>query len=128
MGLLLDTHTYLWFIDADARPSTSAAARIGNPDERVLISVVSAWEIIIKLGTGKLVLSRPLEELWPESISQNEFDVLNVTVDHVLALSPLPQHHRDPFDRPLIAQAIAEGHQIVSADTAFDAYPITRIW
>lgn len=128
MGILLDTHAYLWFIDADPRLSATAAERIGDPDERVLISVVSAWEIIIKLGTGKLVLDRPVGELWLESITANEFDVLNVTTDHVLALSPLPHHHRDPFDRLLIAQAIDEDLQIVSADTAFDAYPVTRIW
>jgi PIN domain nuclease of toxin-antitoxin system len=128
MGILLDTHAYLWFIDADPRLSTTAAERIGDPDERVLISVVSAWEIIIKLGTGKLVLDSPVAELWLESITANEFDVLNVTTDHVLALSLLPHHHRDPFDRLLIAQAIDEDLQIISADTAFDAYPVTRIW
>ncbi|HEU4884012.1 MAG TPA: type II toxin-antitoxin system VapC family toxin [Longimicrobium sp.] len=128
MGLLLDTHTYLWFVDGDPRLSPTAIERIGDPDERVLVSVVSAWEIVIKLGTGKLVLSRPLDDLWLRSIAENEFDVLNVTTDHVLALSPLPLHHRDPFDRLLIAQAIAEDHQIVSADTALDAYPVTRIW
>jgi PIN domain nuclease of toxin-antitoxin system len=119
---------HLWFINDDPRLSTTAADRIADPDERVLVSVVSAWEIIIKLGTGKLALDRPISELWPESIASNEFDVLNVTTDHVLALSPLPLHHRDPFDRLLIAQAIAEGHQIVSADTAFDACPVIRVW
>lgn len=128
MGLLLDTHAYLWFVDADQRLSRTAAERIGDPDQRVVVSVVSAWEIIIKLGTGKLVLSRPLEDLWPESIDANGFEVWNVTSDHVLALSPLPLHHRDPFDRLLIAQALAEGHQLISADTVFDAYPIPRIW
>lgn len=128
MGLLLDTHTYLWFVNADPRLSATAAERIGDPDERVLVSVVSAWEIIIKLSTGKLALNRPLKELWTESIALNQFDVLNVTADHVLALAPLPLHHRDPFDRLLIAQAIAEDHHIVSADSAFDAYPVCRIW
>jgi len=128
VGLLLDTHTYLWFVDADPRLSATAADRIGDPDERVLVSVVSAWEIIIKLTTGKLVLNRSFEELWRESIATNEFEVLNVTTDHVLALSPLPLYHRDPFDRLLLAQAIAENHRIVSVDTAFDKYPVDRIW
>jgi PIN domain nuclease of toxin-antitoxin system len=128
VGLLLDTHAYLGFADADQRLSRTAAERIGDPDQRVVVSVVSAWEIIIKLGTGKLVLSRPLEDLWPESIDANGFEALNVTSDRVLALSPLPLHHRDPFDRLLIAQALAEGHQLISADTVFDAYPIPRIW
>lgn len=128
MGLLLDTHAYLWFVAGDPRLSTTAAQRIGDPGERVLVSVLVAWEIAIKQGTGKLVLNHRLQDLWPRSIAENEFDVLNVTTDHVLALAPLPLHHRDPFDRLLIAQAIAEDHQIISADTAFDAYPITRIW
>lgn len=128
MGLLLDTHTYLWYLDNDPRLSSTAAECIGDPDERVLVSVVSAWEIVVKLSTGKLVLNRGIEEFWPKSIADNEFDVLDVTVDHIFALSPLPLHHRDPFDRLLIAQAIAEDHQIISADNAFDAYPIARIW
>ncbi|HEX2079443.1 MAG TPA: type II toxin-antitoxin system VapC family toxin [Longimicrobium sp.] len=128
MALLLDTHAFLWFIDADPRLSPTAAARIGDPDERVIVSVVSAWEIVIKQGTGKLVLGQPLARLWPENIDANEFDVLNVTWEHILALSPLPLHHRDPFDRLLIAQAIAEGLQIVSADPAFDHYPVERVW
>jgi PIN domain nuclease of toxin-antitoxin system len=128
VGLLLDTHAYLWFVSSDPRLSSTAAQSIGDPDERVLVSVVVAWEIAIKLSTGKLVLNQRLEDLWPRSIAKNEFDVLNVTTDHVLALAPLPLHHRDPFDRLLIAQAIAEDHQIISVDTAFDAYPVARIW
>jgi PIN domain nuclease of toxin-antitoxin system len=128
VGLLLDTHAYLWFVAGDPRLSTTAVQRIGDPDERVLVSVIVPWEIAIKQGTGKLVLNHRLQDLWPRSIAENEFDVLNVTADHVLALAPLPLHHRDPFDRLLIAQAIAGDHQIISADTAFDAYPVTRIW
>ena len=128
MGLLLDTHACLWFVSGDPRLSSTAAQRIADPDERVLVSVIVAWEIAIKLGTGKLVLNHRLEDLWPRSIAENEFDVLNVTSDHVLAAAPLPLHHRDPFDRLLIGQAIADDHQIISADTAFDAYPVGRIW
>jgi PIN domain nuclease of toxin-antitoxin system len=119
-----------WFIDADPRLSAEAARRIYDYDQdaRVLVSVVSAWEIVIKLGTGKLELDRPIDELWADSMVQNGFEELNVTSDHVFALSPLPLHHRDPFDRLLIAQAMQEGLQIVSADAAFDAYPVQRIW
>lgn len=128
MGLLLDTHTFLWFIDDDSRLSPKATERIADPATRVLVSVINAWEITIKTGTGKLSLDRPLSELWPESIQENGFDVLDVTTAHVMALAALAPHHRDPFDRLLIAQAIAEGHDIVSADEAFDAYPIKRVW
>jgi PIN domain nuclease of toxin-antitoxin system len=128
VALLLDTHTFLWFINNDPRLSPAAALRIGDADERVLLSVVSAWEIVIKMATGKLTLARPLPELWRDSILRNDFEVLDVTADHVFALEPLPLHHRDPFDRLLIAQAVADGLELVSADTAFDAYPVTRVW
>lgn len=128
VDLLLNTHTFLWFIDDDPRLSPLAARRIGDPDARVFVSVVSAWEIVIKLGTGKLTLGRPFADLWPESLAANGFEALNVTVEHVLALEPLPLHHRDPFDRLLVAQAMAEGLLLVSADSALDPYPAPRIW
>lgn len=128
MDLLLDTHTYLWFINDDPRLSETAARHIENPAARVRVSVVTAWEIAIKVGTGKLVLDRPLARLWPESLAENDFDPLDVRSDHVMEVAPLPLHHRDPFDRLLIAQAIAERLMIVSADSVFDAYPVERIW
>ena len=128
MNLLLDTHTFLWFIDDDPRLSAAAAAQIEHPAARVRVSVVTAWEIAIKLSTGKLRLDRPLAHLWPESLAENDFQVLDVTSEHVMALAPLPLHHRDPFDRLLIAQAIAEDLEIVSADSAFHAYPVRWIW
>lgn len=128
MALLLDTHTFLWFINNDPRLSPAAARRIGDADERVFLSVVSAWEIVITMGTGKLALSRPLPDLWRDSILRNDFEVLDVAATHVFALEPLPLHHRDPLDRLLIAQAIADDLELVSADAAFDAYPVTRVW
>ena len=128
MSLLLDTHAFLWFIDSDPRLSTTAAARIADPATSVRVSVVTAWEIVIKLGTGKLTLGRPLAQLWPESLAANDFAVLDVTSEHVLALEALPPHHRDPFDRLLIAQAITEGLDLVSADSAFAPYPVHCIW
>lgn len=128
MDLLLDTHAFLWFIDDDPRLSPLAAQRIGDADSRVAVSVVSAWEIVIKIRIGKLTLSRQFADLWSESVVENGLEVLDVTTNHVLALDPLPLHHRDPFDRLLIAQAIAEGLQLVSADSALDAYPVQRIW
>jgi PIN domain nuclease of toxin-antitoxin system len=128
VGLLLDTHTFLWFIDDDPRLSMAAKARIGEPATRVLVSVVSLWEIVIKLGTGKLSLDRPIEELWPESLAVNDFEELDVTAQDVLAVASLPLHHRDPFDRLLVAQAITRQLQVVGADPAFDAYPVLRLW
>ena len=128
MALLLDTHAFLWFVSDDPRLSVAAAGRIAEPATRVFTSVVSAWEIVIKVSTGKLTLDRPLEQFWPESLAANDFEVLDVKSEHVLALSSLPLHHRDPFDRLLIAQAIAEDLEIVSADATFDAYPVRRVW
>jgi PIN domain nuclease of toxin-antitoxin system len=128
VALLLDTHAFLWFIDNDPRLSADAARRIGDQNERVLVSVVSAWELVIKLATGKLTLSRRLSDLWRDNIQSNGFEVLHVTPEHVFTLESLPQHHRDPFDRLLIAQAIAESAQLVSVDAAFDSYPVIRVW
>jgi len=128
MALLLDTHTFLWFIADDPRLSRLAAERIGDPAERVVVSVVCAWEIAIKISIGKLVLDRPLPDLWPESLLLNAFEALNVTAAHIFELASLPLHHRDPFDRLLIAQARAENLQIVSGDVSFDAYEVERIW
>lgn len=128
MAILLDTHAFLWFIGDDPRLSQLAAQRIENPTERVVVSVVCAWEIVIKTSTGKLTLDRPISDLWPESLLLNDFEALNVTASHIIELASIPLHHRDPFDRLLIAQAQAEHLQIVSADPAFDAYAIERIW
>jgi PIN domain nuclease of toxin-antitoxin system len=128
VALLLDTHAFLWFVDGDERLSRAAVGRIADPQDRVVISVVSAWEIVIKMSIGKLHLDRPLAELWPESIAANDFEVLNVTTEHVFATDSLPLHHRDPFDRLLIGQAIAEGLELVSADATFDHYPVRRVW
>jgi PIN domain nuclease of toxin-antitoxin system len=128
VALLLDTHTFLWFINDDARLSRRAAEQIGDPTERVVLSVVSAWEITIKTSIGKLTLDRSLDHLWRESIEANSFDELNVTAAHIFALGALPLHHRDPFDRLLIAQARAEHLAIVSADSAFDSYGVNRLW
>jgi PIN domain nuclease of toxin-antitoxin system len=128
VALLLDTHTFLWFINDDDRLSRRAAEQIGDPAERVVLSIVTAWELTIKASVGKLALDRALDRLWPESIAANSFDELNVTAAHIFALNNLPLHHRDPFDRLLIAQAIAERLTIVSADIALDAYGVIRIW
>lgn len=128
MPLLLDTHAFLWFIDDDPRLSRRATQRISNSGARVLVSVASLWEIVIKVRTGKLALDRSPADLWQESLTINSFVQLPVFAEHVLAVSPLPLHHRDPFDRLLIAQAIVEGLQVVSSDVAFDSYTIERIW
>ena len=128
MKLLLDTHTFLWFIVGN--PSLSATARLAIEDQanEKYLSVVSLWEIAIKVSIGKLILSAPFDTLIPQQLSINGFELLNLEVLHAAALIQLPFHHRDPFDRLLIAQAMVEQMQIVSIDSAIDAYLTTRLW
>jgi PIN domain nuclease of toxin-antitoxin system len=128
VSLLLDTHSFLWFIAGDARLTQTAAEHIAQPDTRVFVSVVSAWEIVIKQGTGKLELESAISEWWTDSIARNHLEVLNISSEDVFAVEPLTLFHRDPFDRLLIAQAINHGLTLVSADSAFDAYPVQRVW
>jgi PIN domain nuclease of toxin-antitoxin system len=128
MNLLLDTHAFLWFIDDNPKLSPTARTLIANADNRIYLSVASLWELAIKISLGKLRLAQPFEILVPQQLSLNRIDRLDIAVAHAAAVATLPFHHRDPFDRLLIAQAKAEAIPIVSSDAAFDAYPITRLW
>ena len=128
MRLLLDTHTLLWFLWADPKLSGTAAALIRDPANDVQVSVASCWEIAIKVGTGKLQLGEPSRTYLPRELARNRFDLLPITLDHATAVESLPHHHRDPFDRLLIAQATIENVPLVSADAAFDAYAVRRLW
>lgn len=128
MTIILDTHTFLWFIAGDAKLSPHARSLIEDPGNRVLLSIVSLWEIVVKAKTGKLPLSRSFSDLIRHDVDGNGIEVLPTTVAHLEALTLLPLHHRDPFDRLLIAQSIAEGFPIVGVDSAFDQYSVTRLW
>jgi PIN domain nuclease of toxin-antitoxin system len=126
--LLLDTHTLLWFIGNDPRLSPKAKALIEDPGSRLFVSIASCWEIAIKAGRGKMKFSEPSRTLLERELPANDLDLLPITLEHATEVEGLPHHHKDPFDRLLIAQAIVEGIPIISVDAAFDAYPITRIW
>ena len=128
MKLLLDTHAFLWFVMGSDNLSVNARALIENPANENLLSVASLWEMAIKVSLGKLTLSAPFDELIPEQLKLNGIGLLNIKTDHLSLLAKLPFHHRDPFDRLLIAQAITEKIPIVSIDAAFDTYGITRLW
>jgi PIN domain nuclease of toxin-antitoxin system len=128
MMLLLDTHTLLWFLRDDPQLSLKAKALIEDPTHRKLVSIASCWEIAIKAGLGKMNLSEPSRTLLERELPGNSLELLQISLEHATAVEGLPQHHKDPFDRLLIAQAIVEGIPIVSVDAAFDPYPITRIW
>ena len=125
---LLDTHAILWFFQDDPRLSAAARAWIEDPGNRKRVSIASCWEIAIKVGTGKLNLGEPTRPYLDRAIAGSNFELLPISLDHATMVERLPLHHKDPFDRLLIAQAIVEGVPIVGADAAFDAYPVRRIW
>jgi PIN domain nuclease of toxin-antitoxin system len=128
MKLILDTHSFLYFIEGSPRLSTPARALIEDLNNDKLISKASLWEMAIKVSIGKLTLAHSFEILIPQQIADNGFDLLNIEMEHVCVVANLPFHHRDPFDRLLIAQSMAEDFPIVSNDTKFDEYHIQRLW
>jgi PIN domain nuclease of toxin-antitoxin system len=128
VNLLLDSHAFLWFCQNDPCLSSTARAIIEDPSNRKLVSVASCWEIAIKAGLGKLTLGEPSVSYFPNALARTGFDLLPISLAHATAVETLPLHHRDPFDRLLIAQAMVDAMPIVSADAAFDPYGVTRIW
>ena len=128
MRLLLDTHTFLWFIEGSRLLSRTGRRLIEDPTNSPFLSIASLWEMAIKLSLGKLIIQQPFETLIPSQLHAAGVSVLPITFDHLVTLIALPFHHRDPFDRVLAAQATVEGVTIVSRDASFDAYPITRLW
>ncbi len=128
MRLLLDTHTFLWFVEDNINLSQNARTLIEDEANQPLLSLASVWEIAIKTSIGKLNLKQPFEVFIPQQISLNSFTLLDIRLEHIAGIISLPQYHRDPFDRLLIAQAIHEQIPIISTDVAFDQYPVTRLW
>ena len=124
MKLLLDTHIFIWWVDQPEKLSLAAPSALEDEANELLLSVASVWEMQIKIQLGKLKLSLPLKELINNQQETNDLTVSPVALTHVLALDSLPFHHKDPFDRLLIAQSIEEGVTIVSADSQFSAYPV----
>jgi PIN domain nuclease of toxin-antitoxin system len=128
MRYLLDTHSLIWFIGGDAQLSAHAQQLMDDEGNELFISIASLWEMAIKLSIGKLNLEQPFEEMFPEQLENNSIEILTITIDHLKAVCTLPFHHRDPFDRLIIAQAQVEGLPIISVDTVFDGYGIKREW
>lgn len=129
MKLLLDTHVVLWSATDPARLSAEARAALEDGTHDVLVSIVTAWEIAIKQSLGKLELVRPAEQWLPEVLRRTGFEVAELGLPAALRVRGLEWHHRDPFDRLLIAQALEEGYTIVTHDQVFAAYgvPILRV-
>lgn len=128
MRMLLDTHTLLWFVWNHANLSASARSLMTDPKNTLLLSAASIWEIAIKVAIGKLTLADPYEVFMHQAISTTGLTILPLEVRHAAALTTLPFHHRDPFDRMLVAQALVEKMPLLSADAVFDAYGVTRLW
>lgn len=128
MRLLLDTHALLWFINGDENLSQRSKILIQESNNEVFISIATLWEITIKTSLGKLELSQPFELLIPRELTNNEFTLLPITIEHLIKLGSLPFYHRDPFDRLLIAQALYEQVPLISKDSEFDDYELERIW
>lgn len=128
MRVLLDTHSFLWFVTADPKLSATAERLISESENEVLVSVASVWEIAIKVSLGRLPLSEPIERFVPDQLRRNGFDILPIETSHTFEVARLEFHHRDPFDRLLIAQSLVENLPLVSADSLFDRYAVQRIW
>ncbi|HAZ49488.1 MAG TPA: PIN domain nuclease [Cyanobacteria bacterium UBA11369] len=128
MRLLLDTHTFIWFVTDNPKLSDTARGLINYGNNEILISIASIWEMAIKQSTGKLSFGLPFRVFIEQQVSFNRIDILNINLDHIEVVVTLPFHHRDPFDRLIIAQAMVEKIPILSADSIFDAYSIQRLW
>jgi PIN domain nuclease of toxin-antitoxin system len=127
MSFLLDTHTFLWFINGDPELSEKTKQIIENPDTVKFISIASFWEIAIKVSIGKLQLDMSFEELESHAL-QNGFELLPITFRHTSRVVQLPLNHKDPFDRILIAQATCDYLTILGKDPNFEKYGINSIW
>jgi len=128
MRLLLDSHAFLWFCDGNKALSAAARAAIEDPKNEKWVSHATGWEVAIKMSLGKLKLSVPYEDLLPGALKANGFGALPQDFRHYRELLNLPRHHGDPFDRLLIAQAMAEGLTIVSCDPRFSPYGVPLLW
>ena len=128
MRFLLDTHSLLWFLSGDSSLSGRVRRIVENPEYDILASIASLWEIAIKHSIGKLKLGKSFEDLFPHQLSINSISLLAIRLDHVTRIASLPFHHRDPFDRLLVVQSLAEEIPILSGDDALDDYGVERIW
>jgi len=128
MRLLLDTHIWLWWQMSPGSIKPAIKDQIVDADNEVLLSTVSTWEMTIKIAVGKLQLPQPLEEMLPESLLLDSMLTLPLSHHHCFELTRLPMHHRDPFDRMLIAQARQESLTLVTADSMFHRYDVELLF
>jgi len=128
MKLLLDTHVFLWWVADDPRLSDEARRLVADGSPEVFFSVASAWEIVVKASLGRLELDDHPDPFISRELQANAFEVLGIQLRHALAVHALPDLHRDPFDRMLVAQAKSEELTILTTDRLVAQYPIETIW
>ena len=127
-AFLLDTHTFLWFINDDKALSAVAKEHIEDTEATLYLSVASLWEMAIKVSLGRLDMPAPFAKFIEQQIAENSLELLQITPSHAGTVAMLPFHHRDPFDRLLIAQSVSERFPIISKDEIFDQYDVKRYW
>jgi PIN domain nuclease of toxin-antitoxin system len=125
--ILIDTHCWLWLCASPERFSESTLARLADPGSERWLSSASIWEIVIKHRLGKLTLPVAPRDFVPSRLETTQTDVLEISAAHALRVADLPDHHRDPFDRMIVAQALVEGACLLTADRALDAYQFERL-
>ncbi|MBP7865422.1 MAG: type II toxin-antitoxin system VapC family toxin [Acidobacteria bacterium] len=128
MKVLIDTHAALWFAEGSPRLSGEARSILENNRHELLFSVASLWEMAIKFSLNKLLFQGSFDNLLQLLLDRLRLNVLPISVEHTIATSSLPFHHRDPFDRMLAAQVLFERIPLLSADASFDAYGVERLW
>ena len=127
MDLLLDTHSFIWFVENDPKLPENTKLIIEDALNSVYLSIASLWEITIKIQLNKLAINQSIETILNLTI-ENGFEILSILPEHLLKLSKLGFYHRDPFDRIIIAQGLEEDFIIVSKDQVFDLYHVKRLW
>ena len=127
MRCLLDTHTFLWFINGSLELSSKTKDIIQNPENTVYLSIASFWEIAIKMSIGKLTIDMQFDGLKKEA-DKNDFRILPIQYEDIRILTTLALFHKDPFDRILIAQAMQNNLNMITKDSNFDTYPLKIIW
>ena len=126
--ILVDTHAFLWFVFDDRRLSTQAGQVLADPAQNKVLSMASLWEVAVKVSIGKLSLGMSFSDFTDASVTSRELQVLTIGLPHLTEYAQLPLHHRDPFDRVLIAQAKVEELPVLTSDERFSAYGIETLW
>ncbi len=128
MNILLDTHVFIWSTGNPEKLSQTVTDLLTDTSNTWILSIASVWEMQIKVQLGKLNLNSTLPTLIDNQQRVNNLQILPIELTHIYALNNLPSHHKDPFDRILIAQGMVEHMPIVGIDEVFDNYPIQRLW